>query len=63
MSAKGRRVMHGDDERPAVPFGEDSDVLEERCRDDREALSPKETADCAGMELVKEYENEEDGGS
>jgi hypothetical protein len=52
-----------DDERPEVPRKDDSDALEERCRDDRDSLKPKETAACAGMDLVEEYENEEDGGS
>jgi hypothetical protein len=58
-----RLHMRGDDERPAVPVGDDSDELEERCRDERQGLTPKETASCAGMDLVREYENEEDGGS
>lgn len=52
-----------DDERPAVPLSSDSEALQERCKDDRDELTPKETASCAGMELVREYENEEDGGS
>ena len=55
--------MYGDDERPRVPLDEESEELSERCRDDREELKPKETAECAGMDLVREYENEEDGGS
>lgn len=41
---------------------EDSE-LRERCRSDRESLTPKESADCAGQELSELYENEEDGGS
>ena len=55
--------MERDDERPSVPLDEDAEELEARCRDDRAALKPKETAECAGIELVLEYENEEDGGS
>ena len=45
---------------PQTP--EDKD-LHERCDSDREALTPKETAQCAGQELADLYENEEDGGS
>jgi hypothetical protein len=64
MGREKRRLhMRGDDERPTVPRDDESDELEERCHDDREDLTPKETASCAGMELVREYENEEDGGS
>ncbi len=33
------------------------------CREERDALTPKETADCAGAELAELYDNEEDGGS
>ncbi len=42
---------------------EDRDELHRRCADEREELTPKETADCAGAELSELYENEEDGGS
>ncbi|MDA3937060.1 MAG: hypothetical protein PF636_09475 [Actinomycetota bacterium] len=34
-----------------------------RCRTDRQALTPRQTADCAGNDLAELYENEEDGGS
>jgi len=37
--------------------------LAEQCSGDRESLSPKETADCAGHGLSVLYDNEEDGGS
>ncbi len=55
--------MRGDDERPRVPLSEDNEELADRCQDDREGMTGKETADCAGIEYVREYENEEDGGS
>lgn len=49
---------------PAVPVpGEDEGELIERCRNERESMTPNETADCAGATLTEEYENEEDGGS
>lgn len=35
----------------------------ERCRTERAELEPKETADCAGLDLAERYQNEEDGGS
>lgn len=59
----------GDDEkqfgpRPAVPMpGDDEDELVRRCHDERDQLTPHETADCAGAALTELYENEEDGGS
>lgn len=43
--------------------GEDALEPRERCRTERDALTPRETADCAGADLVDAYENEEDGGS
>lgn len=49
-----------------APVSEESveaDERRERCATDRESLTPKETADCAGSELADRYENEEDGGS
>lgn len=46
--------------KPVTPVDEE---LAERCLDDREGLTPKETADCTGQELSELYENEEDGGS
>jgi uncharacterized protein (DUF2249 family) len=33
------------------------------CEQERESLTAKETADCAGTDLADSYENEEDGGS
>ena len=55
-----------DDSREALggaPVTPTDDDLLEKCGTDRESLTPKETADCAGMELSELYENEEDGGS
>ena len=40
-----------------------TDEIRERCEEDRESLTSKETADCAGTDLADSYENEEDGGS
>lgn len=37
--------------------------LREKCRDERETMTPRETADCAGTALAEEFEREEDGGS
>lgn len=45
---------------PATP---EDDELREKCRTDRSALTPRQTADCAGSDLSELYENEEDGGS
>ena len=45
---------------PATPKDEE---LRKKCRTDRSALTPRQTADCAGDDLVELYENEEDGGS
>jgi hypothetical protein len=42
---------------------EDAEEFRERCQNDRESLSPRETADCVGNEIAELYENEEDGGS
>ncbi len=68
----------GDNENKKVPVGErgamgdapvsagleaNSDEERRRCASERDALTPKESADCAGIELAEEYENEEDGGS
>lgn len=41
----------------------DRDELREKCQNDRDSLSPRQTADCAGSDLAELYENEEDGGS
>lgn len=46
---------------PGTPVPDEE--LLERCETDRAGLTPKETADCAGLELAELYENEEDGGS
>lgn len=43
--------------------GEDHDEFMNRCETDRDSLSPRETSDCAGMEIAEAFENEEDGGS
>lgn len=42
---------------------EDRDELRDKCRTDRDAMRPRDTADCAGSALEEQYENEEDGGS
>lgn len=47
----------------SVHPSEDEDTFRERCLKDRESLSPRESADCAGSDLAELYENEEDGGS
>ncbi|GEM_PF-2014011 len=59
------RGMMGDiPNTPNTPApAEDDDEFHERCRTDRESLSPRESADCAGADLAELYENEEDGGS
>lgn len=46
---------------PASP--EDDRELRERCETERENMTPRETADCAGSDLSGLYDNEEDGGS
>lgn len=51
------------DDRPSVPVEEGAEELAEKCADDRSELTPHETGDCAGMDLVREFDNEEDGGS
>lgn len=49
---------------PDVPVPvEDADEMRRRCHEEREDLTPHETADCAGAEYVERYENEEDGGT
>ncbi len=49
---------------PKVPVPDDDESgVVEACADDRDLLTPKETATCAGVSLVEQYENEEDGGS
>jgi len=49
---------------PSIPVpGDDEAELTKRCSEEREALTPRETADCAGASLTELYENEEDGGS
>lgn len=49
--------------KPGTPTPEGGEELLDRCVNDREDLTPHETADCAGLDLAEEYENEEDGGS
>lgn len=57
--ARQMRVpLGGAPETPAV----ESD-LAAACGDDARELTPKQTADCAGLEMTERYENEEDGGS
>jgi len=49
---------------PAIPVpGDDEDELNRRCTEERDTLTPHETADCAGAKLAESYEREEDGGS
>ena len=55
---KDRGSLGGAPDMPAS----DEDTLE-RCRTEREDLTPKETALCAGLSLAESSENEEDGGS
>lgn len=50
-------------DKPGTPLPEDGDELVDRCLNDRESLDPHETAECVGLEIAEEYENEEDGGS
>ena len=42
---------------------EEREGLRGRCKDERETMTPQETADCAGTALAEEFEREEDGGS
>lgn len=50
--------------RPPVPVpGDDEEELSRRCIEERDDLSPHETADCAGLSTSEVYESEEDGGS
>lgn len=49
---------------PDIPVpGGDEDETNRRCREEREELTPHETADCAGVAWAEQYENEEDGGT
>lgn len=66
-------VLHDDSEKrepeslggaPDTPSPQgEMDDLRARCAHDRDAMTPRETADCAGTDLAEQYENEEDGGS
>ena len=42
---------------------EETEKTKDRCAGDRSDMAAHETADCAGLDLIEEYENEEDGGS
>ncbi len=55
---KDRGSLGGAPDIPASGSG----VLE-RCREERDDLTPKETAMCAGLRTAEHSENEEDGGS
>ncbi len=55
---KDRGVLGG---APVTPASDEG--ISERCRNEREDLSPKETALCAGLNVAERTENEEDGGS
>lgn len=48
---------------PSAGSDEDAASVHERCATERDAMTPRETADCAGTSLAEEYEREEDGGS
>jgi hypothetical protein len=48
---------------PSAGSEEDREELRRRCDDERETMTPRDTADCAGTSLAEEYEREEDGGS
>ena len=41
----------------------DRDKLRRRCADERDTMTGRETAECAGEALAEEFEREEDGGS
>lgn len=47
---------------PESSAAEDQE-LRERCDTERETMTPRETADCAGAGLSELYDTEEDGGS
>jgi hypothetical protein len=47
----------------AAVDGPGAEPTTEECASDRDGLTARETADCAGGDLVKEFDNEEDGGS
>ncbi len=55
---KDRGSLGGAPDMPASGEG-----VMDRCRTERDDLTPKETAHCAGVELAERTENEEDGGS
>lgn len=52
-----------EDKPPSGGPDEEREGLHERCADERETMTPQETADCAGASLAEEFEREEDGGS
>lgn len=52
-----------EDKPPSGGPDEDRDDLRRRCRDERETMTPRETADCAGTAIAEATEREEDGGS
>ncbi len=61
---------HQDDTAPDTPLGPaavpdeaEADALRSQCDGDRTEMAPHDTADCAGLALADQYENEEDGGS
>lgn len=41
----------------------DHETLRRRCGNERDTMTGRETADCAGDALAEEFEREEDGGS
>lgn len=72
MTTRSEAVINVDDDLireetpigPDVPVGvEGRDVMREACAGSREHMDPHDTADCAGLDLVEQYEQEEDGGS
>jgi hypothetical protein len=57
-----KRTSMGD--KPDIPRVEESgEAVEDACANDRDTLTPRQTADCAGREVAERYEQEEDGGS
>jgi hypothetical protein len=48
---------------PRSADGRDDADLAESCATERESMTPRQTADCAGADLATLYDNEEDGGS
>ena len=64
MTDRDDTIPGTDEEFPeAIEHPGAGETAAEDCAGDRTELEPRATADCAGDDLVKEYDNEEDGGS